>query len=156
MHQNCSVRLSLFQLLDRMSHFRGELVAKAESYAKNFFRTSDPATLSNPDRLLEWKANHLDRITDAGSASEFFMHEYSADISTLTMWIIIFTSPPQGKLVRWFGNEQLEQLHVNFWYTHDHSPMNHSCSDPLQTTPLRMYALSTITVGKILPEQIKV
>ena len=54
MHQNCSVRLSLFQLLDRMSHFCGELAAKAESYAKNFFRTSDPATfISKPTPLLD-------------------------------------------------------------------------------------------------------
>ncbi|KAG6375005.1 hypothetical protein JVT61DRAFT_3782 [Boletus reticuloceps] len=124
-----SVELEKF-LLDRMSHFRGELAAKAESYMKIFFRTSDPALLSNPDHLLEWKADHLDRITDAGNAFEFFAHKYSTD----------------GKLVHWFGNEQLERFHVNFWYTHDHSPMNHSCSDPLQTTPLRMYALSAIAL----------
>lgn len=110
-----------------MLHFCRELVAKAASYMKSFFKHSDSVLLSNFDCLLEWKAINLDCVTDASNTFEFFVHKYGADISTPTIWIII--SAPAHKASLFAGlamNNLVQWLHVNFWNTHDHSSMNHS------------------------------
>lgn len=51
----------------------------------------------------------------------------------------------QGDVVRWFRNSILESFHLNFWYTHNASPVMHF-SSTYHTTPTQMYALSATAV----------
>jgi len=63
-------------------------------YAKTFFRTNDPMVAMNAELLLEWKVSECERITNAHSAPDFFMHKHNAEVSLQT-WIVdsVHTEP---------------------------------------------------------------
>ncbi|KAI6021939.1 hypothetical protein EDC04DRAFT_2607112 [Pisolithus marmoratus] len=118
-------------LMRTLTLFRADLASKAAPYARQFFPNHNPTSNSDKDNdYLKEKDKECARITNASAISNFFMHEHDEE----------------GKIIRWFGNQRLEDFHICFWYTCDLSPMKVEAAKNVHSTPLRMYAMSAVAL----------
>lgn len=117
-------------LMRALTLFRADLAGKAEPYAKLFFLNDDPALKADKTLFMQWKEDECARITNMSDPTQLFMHEHDEE----------------GRIIRWFGNQYLENFQLNFWYTCELSPMKAEVAKDTHTTPLRMYALSAVAL----------
>ncbi|KAI6039084.1 hypothetical protein EDC04DRAFT_2895627 [Pisolithus marmoratus] len=118
-------------LMRTLTLFRADLASKAAPYARQFFPNHNPTSNSDKDNdYLKQKDKECACITNASAISNFFMHEHDEE----------------GKIIRWFGNQRLEDFHICFWYTCDLSPMKVEAAKNVHSTPLQMYAMSAVAL----------
>ncbi|KAH7906892.1 hypothetical protein BJ138DRAFT_1104763 [Hygrophoropsis aurantiaca] len=117
--------LFLFQIETELTNVRSKLAEAAETFAAAFFHTDDATLKQSPEAYSAWMQDRFEKITQANDTENFFLHQQDEN----------------GRIERWFGNSIFEDFYIDFWYTHNSSPV-HKFSDSWTTVPLQGYGIT--------------
>ncbi|KAH0828695.1 hypothetical protein J3R83DRAFT_3070, partial [Lanmaoa asiatica] len=113
--------------------FRLKMAVMAESYGQEFLQVGVHASVPGQVPDFSVMQEQVAQITDTSTPQSFFLHKQnSAD-----------------RVERLFGHPILEKFHLDFWYTHDISPIRVFQSS-YTTTTVHMLALSSVVVQFLL------
>ncbi|KAF9220460.1 hypothetical protein BS17DRAFT_882416 [Gyrodon lividus] len=107
-----------------LSAVQGRLADIAKTYAQRLLQSNDPQHKESPEAYAQWMQDHVAKLHDQKDVANFFLHEHDNT----------------GAVVRWFGNQVLEDLFIDFWYGSNFSPI-HKFQSVWTTAPLHGYSI---------------